>query len=89
MLRWTPNALTYQVETAAPNTLIINENYDRGWRLARGSGRVVSHDGLLAIEVPAGRQRLKVLNLGDGLITGLLISLVTALVAILVWRRKL
>ncbi len=89
LLRWTPNALTYQVETAAPNTLIINENYDPGWRLARGSGRVVSHDGLLAIEVPAGRQRLKVLNLGDGLITGLLISLVTALVAILVWRRKL
>ncbi len=82
-LRWTPNALTYEVDAPAPTTLVINQNYDRGWQLVRGSGRIVSHNGLLAIEVPAGHQQLKVMNLGDGIITGALISLITAIAALL------
>jgi hypothetical protein len=88
LLQWTPNALTYEVETQMPTTLVINQNYDTGWRIVRGSGRVVSHDGLLALELPAGRQRLKVMNLGDGLIAGFLITLVTAIGAALLWRSR-
>ena len=88
-LQWTPNALTYQVEAPEPTTLVINQNYDRGWRLVRGAGRVVPHDGLLAIELPAGHQQLKVMNLGDGIMAGALISLATAIVALVLWRKRL
>ncbi len=88
LLRWTPNALTYEVDAPGPTTVVINQNFDRGWRLVRGSGRVLSRDGLLTIEVPSGHQQLKVMNLGDGIITGALISLVTAIAALMLWRKR-
>jgi hypothetical protein len=89
MRRWTPNALTYEVATPEANLLVINQNYDRGWRLTRGAGRVVERGGLLAIELPRGRQQLKVVNFGAGLITGSLLTLVTAVGFALLWRSRL
>ena len=85
LLQWTPNALTFEVDAQSPTTIVINQNYDRGWKVARGSGSIVSHDGLLAVELPSGKQQLEVANRGDGLIAGFLITLVTAIGAALLW----
>ncbi len=89
LLQWTPNALTYEVETQAPTTLVINQNYDPGWKIAHGAGNIHSHDGLLAVDLPSGRQRLEVANRGNGLITGALITLAFAIAAALLWRSGL
>jgi hypothetical protein len=56
---WSPNRLDFAVDAPAPTTLIVNQNYDRFWRLTAGHGTVVSKEGLLAVSIPAGRQRLQ------------------------------
>jgi hypothetical protein len=87
--QWTPNALSYEVNLAAPTTLVINQNYDRGWRMTRGSGQVVSYHRLLAVELPAGTQEVTVRNVGDGLITGFIITLLAAIGAAILWRSEI
>ena len=37
---------------------LVNQNYDRFWRLTAGRGTVISQGGLLAVSIPAGRQTL-------------------------------
>ena len=58
LTRWTPSALSYNVDAPAPGELVVNRNYDKWWRLTAGNGEVVSDGGLLAVKLPAGRQRL-------------------------------
>lgn len=60
LLRWTPNALSYEVDLPQSGVATINQNYDRGWRLVRGQGQVFSAKGLLALRLPPGRQRLEI-----------------------------
>ena len=45
--KWTPNALEYDVDTASPSDLVINQNYDQSWRLTRGTGQVFEFGALL------------------------------------------
>ena len=59
LIRWTPNRLEFAVDAAAPATLVVNQNYDRFWRLAAGRGSVISRGGLLAVSIPAGKQTLE------------------------------
>jgi hypothetical protein len=56
---WSPNRLGFAVDTPAPTTLVVNQNYDRFWRLTAGSGSVLSEGGLLAVSIPAGSQTLQ------------------------------
>jgi len=59
LVRWTPNRLDFAVDAPTPATLVVNQNYDRFWRLTTGRGSVVSQGGLLAVSIPAGKQVLK------------------------------
>jgi hypothetical protein len=86
VLRWSPNALTYQLQTNSPTTLVINQNYDNGWAIVHGKGHLVANNGLLAVEVPAGTETLKLVNLGNHLLLGLAITMLTAVGAVLLWR---
>ncbi|MBN2358440.1 MAG: hypothetical protein JXR83_03245 [Deltaproteobacteria bacterium] len=54
----TPNRWRLQVDLSKPSTLLVNQNYHRFWRLAAGEGAVVNHQGLLAVELPAGAQEI-------------------------------
>jgi len=96
----TPNALEYDVDAALPGDLvIINQNYDPSWRLARGTGQVFgfgalhprgipgvpSLPGLLAVIVPAGHQRLELRYRPASVIAGAAISLITLLVSLALW----
>jgi hypothetical protein len=55
--RWSPNRLEYTVDAAEPSVLVINQNYDRSWRVVSGPGDTFSQNGLLAVHVPAGKSR--------------------------------
>jgi hypothetical protein len=98
--QWTPNALEYDVDAALPGDLvIINQNYDPSWRLARGTGQVFgfgalhptgipgvpSLPGLLAVIVLAGHQRLELRYRPASVIAGAAISLITLLVSLALW----
>jgi len=58
LTHWTPNVLSFDVEAPASTVLIVNQNYDPGWRLAQGQGTVISSTGLIGVDIPAGRQHL-------------------------------
>lgn len=84
-LRWTPNAITVRVESAAPVRLAVNQNYHPGWHASVGDVR--SWDGLLTVALPAGAHEVTLRFLPRSGIGGLLASLVGLLGGIAyVWR---
>lgn len=53
---WSPNKLSYQIDSSEGGVLVINQNFDPGWRVS--AGEIFSHDGLIAVRVPAGEHAL-------------------------------
>jgi hypothetical protein len=91
MRRWTPNALSFDLTTASANVIVINQNYDEGWRLIRGQGEVFSYDGLLGVHVPAGVQHLGLRYRSYPFLIGAAITLLTCAGVLGLWvsdRRK-
>jgi hypothetical protein len=88
--QWTPNRLEYTVEAPGPSVLVINQNYDSSWRIVSGPGKIISQDGLLAVQVPAGQSRIVLRYVGLAAIDGLIISVMTAIfaVAMFLWEPR-
>lgn len=86
--RWTPNALTFDVDIPSQSLLVINQNYDSGWKVTDGQGVVLSHTGLLAVRLPEGHQRLKLTYSSFAFAIGLSITALTFLVTLVLWRRE-
>jgi len=86
--RWTPNALSYDVSTPDRNVMVINQNYDANWRLARGRGEVFSDGGLLAVRVPAGGQSLRLVYRSYDFALGAAMSLLTCAFALALWSGE-
>ena len=82
---WTPNAVTYEITALAPTVLIVNQNYDPGWRVAEGTGEVLSSNGVLGVAVPAGRQQIKLVYHSKSFDYGLGIGVLTLLAMGLAW----
>jgi hypothetical protein len=81
LINWTPEALTYDIQSATPDLLIINQNYNPAWKIVEGSGKVTPYDGLLSIQVAAGSQRLRLAYRSSGFYLGAVIGIITALLA--------
>ena len=86
LVRWTPNVLDYNVDIPSAGVMVVNQNYDLPWRLVRGQGEVFSYSGLLAVRLPAGRQRLELRYRSYPFLVGLIISLLTLVVIVAVIR---
>jgi hypothetical protein len=87
--RWTPNALSYEVDTPANNVMVVNENYDHNWRLVKGNGDVFSDGGLVAVHLPAGKQRLKLAYRDYFFLAGAAATLMTCVAVLTLWRREI
>jgi hypothetical protein len=83
--RWTPNALSFDVDVPRPTTLVVNQNYDPSWRVT-GPGQIFSQAGLLAVSVPAGKSQVDLRYRSREMFNGFIITLLTALAAILMFR---
>ena len=66
--------------------LVVNQNYDPGWRLAGGGGDVISHDGLLAVRLPAGAPRVKLVYRSRPFAIGVVITGLTTVALLALWR---
>ncbi|HYB92434.1 MAG TPA: hypothetical protein VEC38_15465 [Candidatus Binataceae bacterium] len=90
--RWTPNKLWYRVDAAAPSFVVINQNYDPSWSLVRGAGVVFWENGLLGVQVPAGRQEIELVYRDREFAWGVLIFLATLAAAAFIfffeWRQR-
>lgn len=82
---WTPNRLRYELNTSAPNTLVVNQNLYPGWRL-RGDGQLYDEKGLIAVRIPPGHHSLELVFAPTHIVLALLITLATFAASILIWR---
>ena len=88
LIHWTPNTLTFQIDTPTPTVLVVNQNYDRSWKLAEGAGSMINPGGLIGVRLPAGIERVVLAYRDWSVALGALISLATVALAILVARRE-
>ena len=56
-VRWSPNRVDIDVDMEQAGLLILNQNFYPGWRVS-GQGSILNYRGLLAVEVPSGRQTM-------------------------------
>jgi hypothetical protein len=88
----TANRWRLQVELGRPGLLLINQNYHRFWRLVEGSGAIVDHQGMLAIDLPAGTQEVALRYYPDHFgwfaLTSLLGLVASAAGLLLPWLRR-
>jgi hypothetical protein len=84
--RWTPNRIDLSVDLASQARLRVNQNWHPGWRTSVGS--VLSDNGLLAVDLPAGRHDLTLRFLPRSVIAGGLASLAALVVLGLMVRRR-
>jgi hypothetical protein len=73
---WTPNALAYNVDTRAVSTVVINQNFDPEWRIEQGKGQLYRVNGVLGIQVPSGKQRLRIVYHDGSFMIGCVIFVV-------------
>jgi hypothetical protein len=83
--RWTPNALSFDIDVPAPTVMVVNQNYDPGWYLAQGQGMVVSKYDLIGVEIPAGKQQIVLAYGSRPFLIGLGITLATFVMMLLLW----
>jgi hypothetical protein len=83
-LDWSPNVIDVGVELKRKATLLINQNYHPGWHSS--VGRVYDKDGLLAVELPAGKHEVRVRFLPRSALFGGLILLASLFAALGWWR---
>ena len=55
---WTPNALAFEIDSPERTVLVVNQNYDPAWTLARGEGEVFSDGGRIGVRIPAGSKEI-------------------------------
>lgn len=71
---WSPNRIDLEVTLSRPARLRVNQNWHGGWRSSVGA--VVSDDGLLSVDLPAGEHRVRLRFVPRSAIAGGLGSLI-------------
>ncbi len=83
--RWTPNEVTAQVRLSAPARLVVNQNYEVGWRASTGATE--PFERLLSVNLPAGTHTVVFRHRPPGLGLGLALTVLGALLSLLAWKR--
>src|SRR5262249_8086311 len=88
LTEWSPNRLGFQVIAKEPTVLVINQNYDRGWHLARGEGLIENNKGLLSVRIPPGEERITLVYRDYSILVGASASAVFVALLVALFRRK-
>jgi hypothetical protein len=82
---WSPNAIDLDVELSRPATVVVNQNWHRGWRAS--AGEVKSEGGLLAVALGAGTHSVRLLFAPRSATGGVLVTLVALVATASLLRR--
>jgi hypothetical protein len=82
---WAPNRIALRAELVRPARVYVHANWHPGWHATGGA--LVSENGLLAVDLPAGSHDVVLRFLPRSAILGGLTSLAALLVAAYVWTR--
>ena len=84
--QWSPNRLSYDVSVPAPTTLVINQNYYPGWKVAQGGVPFAKVGTLLAVSLPAGQRQVTLVYRPRYLMPALALTLIASIATIILWR---
>jgi len=74
---FTPNIIKVDLELSQSDTLIINQNFYRGWRIKGIDKKLQAYNGLISVVLPRGEYSLTFYYLPGTFIAGSFISILT------------
>jgi len=83
---FSPNQVHVAVPSGSQGTLVLNQNYLKGWRVA--GRRVKAHQGLVSVEITPADDTIVFRYLTTSFIIGLTVSIVSLGTAAFVFRRS-
>lgn len=83
---WSPNEIELEIDAKEPTTIFVNQNWAPQWRSSVGT--VKSHEKLLAVDVPAGKNVVTLAYRDRLLVVCLLVSLGTLFAMAYVFARS-
>ena len=89
--RFSPNRISFDLQTAAGGQLMISQGFDPGWHRSDGKD-VKSYSELVAFDVNAGEKQVEIYYSPAYFTLGLVISILSILAALggaLIWKQRL
>jgi hypothetical protein len=86
-VEWTPNAVTVRAACDAAGSVVLNRNWNKGWR-ADPPYATTPLDGLISARVGPGEHEIRFVFVPTDFRTGCYVSLATATLAGAVWLRQ-
>jgi hypothetical protein len=83
---WSPNEIDLHASLTHPARLFVNQNWHPGWRSSVGT--VAQEDGLLAVDLPAGENDVRLRFRSRAALGGLAVTVAALVAAALLWRRS-
>ncbi|MEK7774620.1 MAG: hypothetical protein AAB305_01900, partial [Candidatus Zixiibacteriota bacterium] len=80
-----PNHLVYRINATTTGRMAISMGYDRGWKAS--SGAVEDFNGVLSFPFNPGDQSIMLTYSPPGLLAGIVISILSLIVAVALYRR--
>ncbi len=88
LLRWSPNELVFNVASQGPNTLVINQNFDDGWRLIDNHGETMPFNTLLAVRLNPGTQTVTLKYTNRYFDLGAMVTILSLAMFVLLVNRR-
>ncbi|MFH0861473.1 MAG: hypothetical protein V1875_00445 [Candidatus Altiarchaeota archaeon] len=86
ILSFSPNMIVVDVNSSGKGLLILNQNFERNWKL-EGGGVVKNTDGLISTDVDSTTQKVVFYYLPDTFIIGVFLSIIGLSICVLTIRR--
>jgi hypothetical protein len=84
---WSPTKITLHVDVSRPSRVLVNQNWAPGWHAS--VGKVVSNEGIIAIDVPAGARDVVLSFLPWSTLGGASVTVAALLaLALIGWRAR-
>lgn len=92
-VEFTPNRWRLSVEVPRGGRALVNMNHHRFWRLERGPGSLLAHEGVIAVDLPAGTHQIVLRYWPDHLgwfITASMLGLLASVLGLLLpwWLQR-
>ena len=77
IIYFSPNKFIVEVKSDKENLLVLNQNYEKGWKV--NSENVENYQGLLSVKIPEGKNNFTFTYFPDSFIVGIIITIISIL----------
>ncbi|MBF0122665.1 MAG: hypothetical protein HQL21_04555 [Candidatus Omnitrophica bacterium] len=88
LVLWSPNQIVYKYDLVRADRLVINQNYDRDWRV-QGDIKTESFRGLLSVPLNSGKGEVVFYYFPSFFLWGLCVFCFTCILSVVIVRKNL